>query len=811
MNPTGTSHFNQARIEWAIRLRYSPMPKLDVEWLASNLNAFRIGELRVVGKIWETMMERDGELAVNADKRASDLAGLEWSVVSDGSADGDRHCEAMTYFYGHLRATHALDQDVVGGMGQLLYQMASAHSYYYSAHEMLLRVDDAGSSRVTAEFRHTPIWFFESRRGYLGYLQHIFDMYGQPCLEGEWLTCVGAGWMRPLCMAYAFKWFPMADWALWCRRYGSGFLEGITGDTKGDVGWNEALEALQTLANDGAVLHNKSVEMKFLEQSSRNEQPFESLVNLADRLYAKCYRGVDLATGSRASGGGGGKPGSQNPVGASIQSEETGIFLLRDAGWATGYLNERVDRPVLRYLFNQEPRAWVKVAAPAADTDAEDLAALQVLVPLGFRVSLADCYDRFGWDPPAEGEPCLTPPMVAAPASGEDDPNKPSPKGPSPVAAATPTSAARGKPKSADESEEETQTAIDPIKQPIGAGADPKAMVQTASRQMPDPQPDEAGFWSAVGAARRAVFGPFSKGKKAAPRMSDGTLPALAVAVPNEAIDRKNASAAAAAPKPSEEFEQVSRERLAAATHEDMAHAAEKVKALLQITDPEHFAARANEVLGEWDSMTANTLMVPKAADALAPIIGTAFATGLQRPSAASLENWDPDQPRDRLGQWVDENGGSLSVRNNIKRGKRATELGLNQKSDVQKAMYRKGAGEIIFPYGRPGHTQPNAAGATHTDGYGLSHFAVKHPDKLRDLPVTIAKGRIVPHDSDPEKKLYIVHKDDVAVLSRYNEANDKISRHKTWAVTHLEDRRKVEQLQKQRRPSWMTGAIEGR
>ena len=134
MNPTGTSQFNQARIEWAIRLRYSPLPNLDMKWLAANLNSFRIGEMRVVGKIWEVMMERDGELSLNADKRASDLAALEWQVISDGSPDGDRHAQALDYFYKNLRATRALDQDSTGGMSELLYQMATAHSYYYSAH-----------------------------------------------------------------------------------------------------------------------------------------------------------------------------------------------------------------------------------------------------------------------------------------------------------------------------------------------------------------------------------------------------------------------------------------------------------------------------------------------------------------------------------------------------------------------------------------------------------------------------------------------------------------------------------------------------
>ncbi len=300
MNPTGTSQFNQARIEWAIRLRYSPMPNLDLKWIAANLNAFRIGELRVVGKIWEVMMERDGELALNADKRASDLAGLEWQVVSDGTADGDRHAQALNYFYKNLRATRALDQDAVGGVSELLHQMATAHSYYYSAHEILLRIDNPAAREVTAEFRHTPTWFFESRRGYLGYLKHIFDVYGQPCLQGEWLTCVGLGWMRPLCLAFAMKHYQLRDWLVFCQRYGSGFIEAITDAQKGDAAWEEARETLHAISNDGAVIHSQGVTLKFLENGAKNSLPFEALVDRVDRLYAKCYRGIDLATSSRS-------------------------------------------------------------------------------------------------------------------------------------------------------------------------------------------------------------------------------------------------------------------------------------------------------------------------------------------------------------------------------------------------------------------------------------------------------------------------------------------------------------------------------
>jgi phage gp29-like protein len=411
MNSSGISLFNQARIEWAIRLKYSPMPALDMDILSSQLNSFRIGDFRQIGKTWEVMMERDGELAVNSDKRKSDAAGLEWQIVSDGSPDGDRHAAALQYFYENLTATEALDQDVTGGADELIYQVAAALDYKYSIHEMLLRVDNAAAREVTAEFRHTPLWFFEARRGYLGYMPHIFDMYGIPCVQGEWLTAVNIGWMRPLCMAYAMKMFPLRDWLLFCTRYGSGFLDATSGAAENTPEWQQALNAMNTLANDGAVLHNSGVSFKFLEQPARNSLPFHPIVEMINGLYAKCYRGVDLATGSRgAAGGGAGGEGGQgkSPVGASVQKEESGIFLVRDAKWLTGVFNERVDRPVIRYLFSQEPRAWFVLMPPLDDTSPQDLAALQGLVPMGLKVMLKEVYHRFRWSVPEAGEACLT-------------------------------------------------------------------------------------------------------------------------------------------------------------------------------------------------------------------------------------------------------------------------------------------------------------------------------------------------------------------------------------------------------------------
>jgi phage gp29-like protein len=645
MNPTGQSQFDQARIEWAIRLRYSPLPELSTKWVSDNLNAFRIGELRVIGKIWEIMMERDGDLAVNADKRAGDLAGLEWKVVSDGSAEGDGHAAALNYFYRNLRVTRALDQDVAGGVSELLYQMASAHSYYYSAHEILLRIDNGAAREVTAELRQTPVWFFESRRGYLGYLQHIFDVYGQPCLQGEWLTCVGSGWMRPLCMAFVLKNFPLRDWLLFCSRYGSGFLEGVTDAQKNDPAWEEAREALETMANDGVVLHNTGVSLKFLDMPAKNALPFEPLVEHVNRLYAKCYRGIDLATGTRTA-----EAGQRHaPVGASVQKEEAGIFLLRDAIWATGYLNDRVDAPIIRYLFNQEPRAAVAIMPPEDDTSAEDMQTVQALVPLGLRIALKDAYKRFRWEAPAEGEPCLAPPVQSAPG----DPNDPAGGAALPRSPVIPPA----NPATADEAEATTQTARP--EKPIGAGADPASIgkPQSFAPEMPDPQVDAAGFWSSAGAALRSIFGPFvNKGRDASPRrphrMTDGTLPASATAIPN--------SGGAAAchvergePPPSDKFLSTAEQHAAAAFREDMTHAHAEIAALLQIDDPDHFKTKSTQVQRKWDQITANTLLAPSLADALKTIVGTAYASGWQRTEDALDNAWDPNQPRGSDGRFL--------------------------------------------------------------------------------------------------------------------------------------------------------------
>jgi hypothetical protein len=597
------SQFNQARIEWAIRLKYSPMPKLDMDYLATLNNSFRIGDIRTVGKVWEFMMESDGELAVNEDKRACDAAGQEWKIVSDGSRDGDKHAAALQYFYDHLKATEALEQDDCGKTDHLIYQMISAHSFRYSIHEMLLRIDNPAAKEVTAEFRHTPVWFFECRRGYLGYLKHIFDLYGIPCVEGEWLTVVGKGWMRALSFAYAMKHFPLRDWLLFCCRYGTGVLEGITEAQKDSPEWQQAEELLATIANDAVGLHNRGIELKFLDQPAKNQLPFQPLIEMVNGLYAKCYRGVDLATGSRGATSSG-SASAKNPVGASVQSEESGLYLARDCKWLTGYANQRIDAPIIRYLFNQEPRAAFVLMPPLNDDTTEDLASFDSLWPKGFRFGLAELSNRFRWKYAGPDEPCLPPP-APQPAPGNNGNGKNGNGNGKP--AASPAAPARQPapaiPKSGPQPEAERDTIPARPAAAIAPGADPNKAFQTADQGMPDTQVDAAGFWSRAGLA---------------PKGADGQtlpMPSLGYALPQEAGAREGRE---------EEKE------LAAAVAHDMQPLIERLAAISKIKDDAIFEQKLRALQADFAQLEKDIQADPKAQAVFQQIIMQGFLRGIE-------------------------------------------------------------------------------------------------------------------------------------------------------------------------------------
>lgn len=400
MNLTPKSHFAESRIERAVRERYSPMPELTMDVLVEHLNAFRVGELRGAARIWEIMVERDGELACNIDKRAADAARLEWEIyTSDESSKANAHADALRYLYDHLRATAVLDQNDRGGIRTLIRQMLQAHAHRYSAHELVLRIDDIAKKQITLEARACPVWFFESRRGRLAWLPDDFSVQGLPMEEGQWLTTVGRGYMRQCSVAYLVKWQPVAAWMLYASRFGLPGVHGKTDAAKDSQEWTDFADALREFANDWVTLTNRSAEIALVETKGGGSSslPFPPLIEMADRLYAKLFRGADLATQSKGN----------DATGASLQVDEKDSILADDAEFVNEALNDQIDRPFLQYLFGEEPLAYFRLVPPKRIGADSDRSSAEFLIKHGCKIGRQTAMERFGWPEAADDEEVL--------------------------------------------------------------------------------------------------------------------------------------------------------------------------------------------------------------------------------------------------------------------------------------------------------------------------------------------------------------------------------------------------------------------
>ena len=398
------------RVETALRNRYAPFPELTMEYLVTALNSFRVGDLRAAARMWEIMLERDGELTANAQKRFEAVGGLEWEIMQvDDSPAAERHAEALRFCYDNLRTTEALDQDNVGDLSALLEQLATAIAHRYSVHELLYHVVNAGKKQATVHATHCPVWFFERRKGRMAYLASEYQIEGTPLKSGEWLVAVGQGHMRPASVAYAVKQFPLRDWLLFASRFGLPGIHGTTTATKGSNEWNEFEEALGKFANDWVTLTSDSNKINLVEAAKTGEAPFRELVERSDRLYAKLFRGSDLATGSQ-----------KDAVGATLQTGELAVLTERDARWATSVLNQNLDTPLIGYLFNESPLAWIKLRPRQGDSTERDLKTADFLLRNGAPISVTTARERFNWPEPAPEDPILSAAQISAPPPAPD-------------------------------------------------------------------------------------------------------------------------------------------------------------------------------------------------------------------------------------------------------------------------------------------------------------------------------------------------------------------------------------------------------
>lgn len=337
------------RVRAHLQGRFNPIRGLTPETLSSYLDSFDMGYVRNAALLWQKIRDRDDTVKAVVEKRELSVSLLNWEILTeDDSPEAAKHKEALEEFYNGLTATDALDRNKRGGVSLLVRQMMHAQGHKWAAHEIVWQ---PAAPALTAEFRFTPLQFFENRTGALRFLRTEMSFEGEELEEGGWMVTAGAGLMEATSIAYLFKQLPLKDWLIYCEKAGIPALHGKTDAQKGSKDWEDFRDALANFGVDWALVTSLQAQVTPVDLKATGQLPHPLLVDRMDRAIARLWRGADLGTMS--------KDGSA--VGSQPQDSETDILEAADAMLISETLQRYVDRWVIRYRFGVEPLAYFQL------------------------------------------------------------------------------------------------------------------------------------------------------------------------------------------------------------------------------------------------------------------------------------------------------------------------------------------------------------------------------------------------------------------------------------------------------------------
>lgn len=384
------------------RTRFNPIRDLSPQTLSTALDEFHAGRLSRAAMLWDAMERRDDTLQSVTNKRRSAVARQGWEVLTvDDSPEAAGQREALVWFYDHLSATRADDENVRGGMARLVRQMMDAVGKRYAVHEIVWQPD---GDKLTAEFRYVPLQFFENREGRLRFIRTEGQYEGEELADHAWLVHTGDGIMEASSVAYLFKHLPLNDWLIYSENNGMPGVKGVTSASPGSEEWEAARDAVERFGAEFKALMSEGTTLEAIDLTAKGQLPYPALVERMDRAIITLWRGSDLSTMSRGDGA----------RGASVQGEETRMIEHDDADSLSETLNSQIDRVVIATLFGADAPAlaYVKLNVTSDRDQERELKVMQTLQGMGLSMSQRDLRERFGVPAPDDEEDAL--PMPAA-------------------------------------------------------------------------------------------------------------------------------------------------------------------------------------------------------------------------------------------------------------------------------------------------------------------------------------------------------------------------------------------------------------
>ena len=327
-------------------LRMNPIRQLTGPYLVQQLDNWYLGYLRQTVMMWDAMLRRDDTLSAVVPKRKAAIGRKDWDVVIPEEYQDDPEAEAqkaaLKYAYQNLRATHAVDQNQIGGVSLMAKQMVEAVGYWYVPHEILWRQTDQG---VTCVLNQVPLWFFENRTGRLRFLPYDTSWDGDPLDEGAWMITVGQGIMEACSLLFFYKHGCFQDWANYSETHGSPGQVAVTESLPDSDNWKKLEDTISQASAGFRGVINAKDKLTKIDWSCQGELPMPVFIDYINRAMTTLWMGGDLSTMS-------GKAAGDN-TGASLQGGEMDKFEADDCQMITETCNMQLDPMILSIVFGE--------------------------------------------------------------------------------------------------------------------------------------------------------------------------------------------------------------------------------------------------------------------------------------------------------------------------------------------------------------------------------------------------------------------------------------------------------------------------
>lgn len=392
--------------------KFNALYGCDPDKIVAAVTQFNAGTIAPLARIIEAFEQNDDKMKICSMKMKASAARCDYSIrLKEGYEDDARakaHMDTLKRFWSTIRVTNRFKMNETGGIRLLKKHMMDAQSFGYAVHEIIWK--PLSNGELSAEFVKLPLWHFENHTGSLRFLKRAHDYEGEIMRDGEWLVTSGDGVGIAASICAMAKHLSFQDWLLFSERSGMPIIHGATSAAFGSDQWNNLKAALRSIGRDCRIQTDAETKIELVGSASATNIPYPALVDWADRAIAGLYRGADLSTISKGDG-----------TGASLQGDESAM-LEQDACALMGEtLHEQIDRFVIRYVYGEEPLAYISidpVEKPDVDTD---IKVDNHLAGLGVKLSKKEALQRYGRAEAANENDALVP--SSAPVTNADQQN----------------------------------------------------------------------------------------------------------------------------------------------------------------------------------------------------------------------------------------------------------------------------------------------------------------------------------------------------------------------------------------------------